>query len=138
MFGSIHDNINCILYFNINIIYIIYFIFLDHVLLVTLSPATFQFELSVASKVSLKASVIITGRIREVAEPLFSLPTFTEVEKNNEEVTDPEIYTILAYYGCHLGPQFQLIKKIILGKKGKFHAVNIIFKYLVHIYIIFA
>lgn len=85
----------------------------------TFSPASFQFEVSVTSNVDVKSNVFLNGQIIEVKDPIFSIPEISEIGENKEEVLESEVYSKFAYYGCHLGPQFQLIKKIIIGKEGK-------------------
>lgn len=104
------------------------FFFSDDPLLMTVVPASLKFEVSKASSAHFKKAIILNGQINRVDKPIFSVPTFSIDEQMNEKVIESDIYIILDYYGCHLSAEFQLLRNIVIGKKGLLYIINQIWR----------
>lgn len=88
----------------------------------TFSQSTLKFEVSYVLNETIETNNnVLCGKLVDCLDkpqPIV-VPEAVEDLSTMEGTSESEIYLMLSELGCDLGPQFQLIKKLYIGKKGK-------------------
>lgn len=70
-----------------------------------------------------ESDTYLTGKINQIPSPEIHLPSSEEEEEKEEvEVNQDEILSVLSQFGYRLGPQFLAFKSITVRDKGQFNS----------------